>query len=274
MASSKIEGGYLRLPHKLNQVLQRFALSGPELRVILWVLDNSERWGRRDTPPVSVRVLAAKVCLPPATAGWVLRGHVLRGILLRMSHGGYRLNKHYGEWLARRPRQLALVANTKAQSAAPPDAPGRRPPRSKRAPFVPPTLADVQAYCAERKNKVDAAKFHTHYEANGWVTGKGAKPVVNWKALVIYWEKDAKSPATSGGKPCPLCEGPLPYPNAVVCHACRAYCRRCGEETAKLRIVTRADKTKTAVCAAGCSTEEPPQFMAGHHPRVPTKEKP
>ena len=53
-----------------------------------------------------------------------------------------------------------------------------------------PTLEEVQAYCAERHNKVDPAKFYDYYEANGWVQGKAGKPVKDWRACVRTWERN------------------------------------------------------------------------------------
>lgn len=58
------------------------------------------------------------------------------------------------------------------------------PPRAR---FNPPTLEEVQAYCIERENSVDAAHFLDYYAANGWVQGKG-KPIKDWKAAVRTWE--------------------------------------------------------------------------------------
>ena len=54
-----------------------------------------------------------------------------------------------------------------------------------------PTLEEVQAYCAERQNKVDPAKFYDYYEANGWVQGKAGKPVKDWRACVRTWERNS-----------------------------------------------------------------------------------
>lgn len=53
--------------------------------------------------------------------------------------------------------------------------------------FVPPTLEEVKAYCAERHNNVNVERFMAFYEANGWVQGKG-KPIKDWKATVRTWE--------------------------------------------------------------------------------------
>lgn len=59
-----------------------------------------------------------------------------------------------------------------------------KPPRSR---FKPPTLEDVQAYCMERNNNVDAQRFIDYYTSNGWKVGKN--PMKDWKAAVRNWER-------------------------------------------------------------------------------------
>jgi DNA-binding Lrp family transcriptional regulator len=59
----------------------------------------------------------------------------------------------------------------------------------KVARFTPPTVEEVQAYCAERGNKVDAQRFVDFYTANGWHQGRG-KPIKDWRAAVRTWERD------------------------------------------------------------------------------------
>ncbi len=66
--------------------------------------------------------------------------------------------------------------------------------KPKRKRFVPPTLEDVQAYCTERKNNVDAKKFYDYYTASDWHDGKGDK-VKNWKQKVITWERGGNGQA-------------------------------------------------------------------------------
>ena len=60
---------------------------------------------------------------------------------------------------------------------------------AKRSRFEKPSLEEVQAYCIERRNKVNAEQFRDHYEANGWVQGKN-KPIRDWKAAVRTWERN------------------------------------------------------------------------------------
>ena len=71
--------------------------------------------------------------------------------------------------------------------------------RDKGARFAPPTLAEVEAYNAERGGKVDAKKFWEYYNAGDWKDGKGEK-VRSWKQKLITWEskeQTAKPPKGS-----------------------------------------------------------------------------
>ena len=53
--------------------------------------------------------------------------------------------------------------------------------------FVPPTLEEIEAYCKERGNNVDAQKFYDYFSASDWYDSKGNK-VKSWKQKVITWE--------------------------------------------------------------------------------------
>ena len=59
-------------------------------------------------------------------------------------------------------------------------------PKTKR--FTPPAVEEVQAYCKERKNNVDAQRFVDFYEAKGWMLGKNK--MKDWKAAVRTWERN------------------------------------------------------------------------------------
>ena len=59
--------------------------------------------------------------------------------------------------------------------------------KPKRKRFVPPTIEEVQAYCYERNNGVDAERFIDYYTSNGWLVGKNK--MKDWKAAVRTWEK-------------------------------------------------------------------------------------
>lgn len=64
--------------------------------------------------------------------------------------------------------------------------------------FVPPTLDEVIAYCQERGNSVDAERFVSFYESNGWKVGKN--PMKDWRAAVRTWERDNRPQAKAQTK--------------------------------------------------------------------------
>ena len=58
--------------------------------------------------------------------------------------------------------------------------------------FIKPTLEQVEEYCLERNNGIDAQKFIDFYESKGWYVGKNK--MKDWKACVRTWEKQSKKP--------------------------------------------------------------------------------
>ena len=65
--------------------------------------------------------------------------------------------------------------------------------------FIPPTLEEVEKYCQERKNNVDAKKFFDYFTASDWVDGKG-NPVRNWKQKIITWESYGRKEANGNNE--------------------------------------------------------------------------
>jgi hypothetical protein len=58
---------------------------------------------------------------------------------------------------------------------------------------VPPTIEEVRAYCADRKNMVDPQRWHDFYSSKGWMIGKNK--IKDWQAAVRTWEsKDKPKP--------------------------------------------------------------------------------
>lgn len=77
------------------------------------------------------------------------------------------------------------------------------PPPSGPKRFVPPTLAEVQSYVAERQSPVDPQGFIDFYASKGWMVGK--TPMKDWKAAcrnAETWErwsrKEASAPPKKG----------------------------------------------------------------------------
>ena len=62
--------------------------------------------------------------------------------------------------------------------------------KKERKKFSPPTLEEVEEYCRQRNNNVDAKRFYDYFSEGEWKDSKG-QPVKNWKQKVITWEKFA-----------------------------------------------------------------------------------
>ena len=58
---------------------------------------------------------------------------------------------------------------------------------TKRKRFEKPTISDIEQYCIERNNNVNAEHFFDYYESNGWKVGKNS--MKDWKAAVRTWER-------------------------------------------------------------------------------------
>lgn len=61
--------------------------------------------------------------------------------------------------------------------------------------FTPPSLDEVEEYCKERKNSINAKRFIDYYTSKGWKVGNGT--MRDWKATVRTWE----GRETKGSKP-------------------------------------------------------------------------
>ena len=73
------------------------------------------------------------------------------------------------------------------------------PPGPKR--FVPPTLAEVQSYVAQRQSPVDPQGFIDFYASKGWMVGK--TPMKDWKAAcrnAETWERWSRTEASAPPK--------------------------------------------------------------------------
>lgn len=73
---------------------------------------------------------------------------------------------------------------------------GAKAPKKEKAQkrFIPPTLEQVQEYCEERKNGIDAQHFIDYYASQKWKKANG-QPLTDWKAGVRTWERKDKEDA-------------------------------------------------------------------------------
>lgn len=58
----------------------------------------------------------------------------------------------------------------------------------KKEKFKAPSVEEVQEYCIERGNNIDAQHFVDYYGARGWMLGKNR--IKDWKACVRTWERN------------------------------------------------------------------------------------
>lgn len=56
--------------------------------------------------------------------------------------------------------------------------------------FIPPTVEEVEQYCQERKNNIDAEEFVAFYDSKNWMIGK--TKMSKWKSAIITWEKQQR----------------------------------------------------------------------------------
>lgn len=108
-------------------------------------------------------------------------------------NGAYTLNETEAVWLPNGCQKVAtdkisIDKNSIDKSSI--DTPQKR--------FCKPTIEEVQAYCDERNNGVDAQKWFDYYEANGWKVGRNA--MKDWKASVRTWERTGTSDDKHKGK--------------------------------------------------------------------------
>ena len=89
-----------------------------------------------------------------------------------------------------------VQTETTKQSETEPIEANRKPNRNK-AVFVPPTIAEVAAYCRERGNRIDPETFVSYYQRQGWVLSNG-RTMKDWRSAVITWEKNGKEAGRGG----------------------------------------------------------------------------
>ena len=59
--------------------------------------------------------------------------------------------------------------------------------------FTIPTISEVESYCLERKNNIEAESFINFYDSKGWMVGKNK--MKDWRACIRTWEmRDKKKP--------------------------------------------------------------------------------
>lgn len=169
-------------------MMSALGLSGNDLLAYAMIYGYSQDgqgsyWG-------SIKHTAEALNISPRAAADVLRRLEERGVIEKINtvvDGIQRYSR-----IAVVPGQLE---NAVPQSPAPgqpitqqpqPTALPTAAPARKRC--IKPTVEEVEGYCRQRNNNVNAQRFFDYYEANGWVQGRG-KPIRDWRAAVRTWEQ-------------------------------------------------------------------------------------
>lgn len=85
------------------------------------------------------------------------------------------------------------TTHVREENAAAPEIEPAKPPDKKKSGderFKVPAVEEVAAYCAERRNNVDAQAWWDFYQSKGWMVGKNK--MKDWKAAVRTWEQRHK----------------------------------------------------------------------------------
>ena len=100
-----------------------------------------------------------------------------------------------------KPEQTSKEKETESEKESENDSYCSPPPPSGPKRFVPPTLAEVQSYVAERQSPVDPQGFIDFYASKGWMVGK--TPMKDWKAAcrnAETWERWSRTEASAPPK--------------------------------------------------------------------------
>lgn len=54
--------------------------------------------------------------------------------------------------------------------------------------FIKPAIKEIEDFCCERNNGIDAIAFFNHYESKDWMIGKNK--MTKWKSAIITWERN------------------------------------------------------------------------------------
>lgn len=97
--------------------------------------------------------------------------------------------KHKGnQHTQEEPKQEGPEEKQQTEKEEPTEKPAEKP---KAKNFKKPTVEEIQAYCTERKNSIDAQTFFDFYESKGWKIGTAK--MKDWRASVRNWERRQKS---------------------------------------------------------------------------------
>ena len=225
MGVPKLENGFTRIANELFEEIIRFNFSKRESKIVLAVIRKTYGYNKK-RDDISLSQLSKLTGLDKANVSKAVVNLTTLNVL-KVCEGKYgqniELNKKYSQWVVKTTThnkgvvkttmegsqinndKVVEITTTKDNSKKqltkeiyinPLPEPHIEKPVIKEQEsdgvkrFVKPTIEEIKQYCDDRKNNIDPEKFFYHYEANGWMVGRGNK-MKKWKASVITWEKNA-----------------------------------------------------------------------------------
>ena len=206
----QLENGHTQIANTLLEELCRYNISLNSLRVVLWAIRNTYGYKRKKTNPISMRVLSKEIKMSCASVQLAITVLVKNGILVKRDEGGYVFDKNKISGVqptvhctAHCTPKSVQPAGQSVQPTVPPPLPPYKEKENLKERggrgFTPPTLEEVEAYCKQRNNGVNAKAFFYHYAAANWYRNK--TKITNWKLCVCTWEEKDKERAKTSRTP-------------------------------------------------------------------------
>lgn len=158
----------------------RYSSDTKEVLIVNWGKYN---WSESEKVKKAVTAVAEHIKHEP------FKRYVMDRVCIGYAYGMDSVSIDYGTIYTDTDTVSETESETENREAA-------KPQRSAR--FIPPTFEEVDTYCAERQNGIDAQAFIDFYESKGWKIGK--ETMKSWKAAVRTWENRRKADQPQQGK--------------------------------------------------------------------------
>lgn len=227
MANPQKENGYTPISNELLDEIIMFGFVATHYKIVLCCLRYSYGFSRKDAE-LSESYLAKATNISKRYISQELNKLIDMKVVTVIKESTYSsariicINKNYEEWESRttvpqanhsstdepeqdttvepelnttvEPQVDSIKQNIKQNIKQVPKKQNKR----KKKIFVKPTIPEIQAYCDERKNGIDAEYFFSYYETRDWIMSNGKK-MHNWQMAVITWEKNKSRYGNANG---------------------------------------------------------------------------
>lgn len=210
MANPQVEEGNTRFANDLLEAMIRAKFSGSEMAIILSVARKTYGWQKK-SDEISISQFVQITGMSHRGVCKATLSLVNKKALGREQKGTtyvtkYWINKDYNTWLLSSEQKgtserlfigtseqtgIQLV-NKKAPTKETIQKKVKKGPSAPKTVFIKPAVSQIEDYCRERGNSIDAEYFFDKMEIVGWVYGKNKAPVKDWKAVIRTWERYSK----------------------------------------------------------------------------------